>query len=175
MPSTAAADQSMLDADLVQAAHDLQAIDQTISDMFDKYGDDTDSRSDYRELELKRNDHIATRVIVPALSAAGVQAKATVLRLNRLIEDNEQHQQVAVSLADDIAERGLPQRPVSERLPDPVYAAIEAHETAYAAVRGACAESNRLCELADKIAGKHVVTIPDLRAAGRPPLLPSTG
>ncbi len=46
---------------------------------------------------------------------------------------------------------------------DPVYAAIEAHEKAYAAVRAACAESDRLCELADKIAGKYILDIPDLR------------
>jgi hypothetical protein len=48
-------------------------------------------------------------------------------------------------------------------LPDPVYAAIEAHEKAYANCRAAVAESNRLLDLADKVAGKHEVIIPDLR------------
>jgi hypothetical protein len=107
MPSTAA-DQSMLDADLVQAALDMEAADKAIEDLHNKFGDDTDSRADYSALQRQRNDHIATLITVPALSAAGVQAKAGVLRLNRLIEDYEQHQQVAVSLADDIAERSLP-------------------------------------------------------------------
>jgi hypothetical protein len=46
---------------------------------------------------------------------------------------------------------------------DPVFAAIDAHRTAAANVRAAVAESNRLCELADRLAGKLMVEIPDLR------------
>jgi hypothetical protein len=95
---------------------------------------------------------------------------------NRLIEDYEHHQQVAVSLANDIAARGSPAlRAALDKQPDPIYAAIEAHEKAYAVVRAACAESNRLCQLADDVAGKHVVAIPDLRTADAIALDPHAG
>jgi hypothetical protein len=161
-PETAPAAPS--DAELVQAARGVQATDQAISELHDKFGDDADSRADYHARERERDDYIATLVVVPALGADGVQAKAAALRLRTLIEDHSRHQEVAVSLADDIAERGAPAlRPVAARLPDPVYAAIEAHEKAYVEVRAACAESDRLQDLADKIAGKRMVAIP-LRA-----------
>jgi len=134
--------------------------------MISRFGDDAGERADYLALERRRNDNIATLITVPALSAAGVQAKAVSVRMRALIEDYTQHQQVAVSLADDIAERGSPAlRAARDKQPDPIYAAIEAHEKAYAAVRGACAESDRLCQLADDVAGKHIVAIPDLRVA----------
>ncbi|ANW02243.1 hypothetical protein [Bradyrhizobium icense] len=160
-----ATDQASQDAELVQAARGVRAADQAISDLHDKFGDDADSRADYHARERERDDYIATLVVVPALGADGMQAKAAVLRLRTLIEDHDRHREVAVSLADDIAERGSPAlRPVAARLPDPVYAAIEAHEKAYVEVRAACAESDRLQDLADKIAGKRMVVIPDLRA-----------
>jgi hypothetical protein len=41
-------------------------------------------------------------VTVRASSAAGITAKAEALRLRRMIEDYSQHQQIAVSLADDL-------------------------------------------------------------------------
>ena len=151
-------------APALQAGRGLQATDQAIRDLHDKFGDDADSRPDYHARERERDDYVATLVTVPALGADGVRAKAAVLRLRTLIEDYDRHQEVAVSLADDIAERGSPAlRPVAARLPDPVYAAIEAHEKAYVEVRAACAESSRLLDLADKIAGKHEVVIPDIR------------
>lgn len=138
----------------MQAARDLQATDQAIRDLHDKFGDDADSRADYHAREHERDGHIATLVAVPALGAPGVQAKAAVLRLRTLIEDYDRHQDVAVSLADDIAERGSPAlRAVAARLPDPVYAAIEAHEKACVEVRAACAESNRLLDLAERLPG----------------------
>lgn len=56
-------------------------------------------------------------------------------------------------------------KPVQGATYDPVFEAIEAHRKAAAGVRAACAESDRLCDLADKIAGKHEVILPDLRVA----------
>jgi hypothetical protein len=155
--------QGALDTELVQAAHGMEAADKAIDSLHDKFGDDADSRADYHALQRQRNDHIATLIVVPALSAVGVQAKAGALRLKRLIEDYEQHQQVAVSLADDIAERSLPMRPVIARQPDPVYAAIDAYEKAYAECRAACAETRQLYDRAIKVAGEAEVAIPDLR------------
>jgi hypothetical protein len=163
MPSTIAADPSGIDAELVQATFGLQAADQALSDFIKKYGDDAVDREDYLAMEDTRNEHIATLITVPAQSATGVQAKAACVRLRALIEDFDQHQQVAVSLADDIVERGAPAWRSGEQQLDPVYAAIEEYEKTYVNCRAAVAESNRLCDLADKVAGKHEVIIPDLR------------
>jgi hypothetical protein len=99
-------DQGALDIDLVQAAHDLQAVDQAIGNLCRKFGDDADSREDYLALEDRRNEHIATLITVPAKSMTGIQAKAVCVRLRALIEDYSQHQQVAVSLADDLVQLG---------------------------------------------------------------------
>jgi hypothetical protein len=106
MPSTIAADRSGIDTDLVQAAHDLQAVDQAIKNLCNKFGDDADSREDYLALEDRRNEHIATLITVQAKSMTGIQAKAVCVRLRALIEDWDQHQQVAVSLADDLVQLG---------------------------------------------------------------------
>jgi hypothetical protein len=102
MPSTE------IDAVLVQAALAMRAADRGISDLHDKFGDDADSREDYSSLEDRRNENIATLVTVPAKSIAGIQAKAVCVRLRTLIEDYDQHQQVAVSLADDLVQSRRP-------------------------------------------------------------------
>ena len=56
-------------------------------------------------------------------------------------------------------------RPAKGATYDPVFEAIEAHRKARADVRAACAESDRLCDLADRIAGKHEVILPDFSMA----------
>jgi hypothetical protein len=99
-------DQGALDIELVQAAQDLQAVDHAIGNLYRKFGDDADSREDYLALEDRRNEHIATLITVPAKSMTGIQAKAVCVRLRTLIEDWDQHQQVAVSLADDLVQLG---------------------------------------------------------------------
>ena len=48
---------------------------------------------------------------------------------------------------------------------DPVFEAIDAHRKARADVRAACVEVDRLLELADRIAGKHEVILPDFSKA----------
>ena len=106
MTSIDAADHGALDADLVQAAFDLQAVDQSLRNLYKKFGDDADSREDYLALEDRRNESIATLITVPAKSMPGIQAKAVCVRLRALIEDYSQHQQVAVSLADDLVQLG---------------------------------------------------------------------
>jgi hypothetical protein len=108
MPSTIAADRGwpQVDSDLVQAAYDLQATDQALRDLGKTFGDDADEREDYLELEDRRDEIIATLITVPARSMIGVQAKSVCVRLRTLIEDHDHHQQVAVSLADDLFQIG---------------------------------------------------------------------
>jgi hypothetical protein len=95
-----------VDGELLQAFDDLLAADRAQADLLKTYGDDADSRDDYMELEERRNDCIDVMVTVPALSMAGVQAKASALRLKVMIDDWGQHQQIAVSLADDLVALG---------------------------------------------------------------------
>ena len=95
-----------LDGELRQAFDDLVAADAAIDSLHKAYGDDADSRDDYRDLSEKRNGCIATLVEVQASSMVGIQAKASALRLDLMFEDFEQHQQIAVSLADDLASLG---------------------------------------------------------------------
>jgi hypothetical protein len=106
MTSISAADHGELDADLVQAAYDIQATDRAIRDLYDIFGDDADSREDYLALEDRRNENIATLITIRAKSMRGIQAKAVCVRLRTLIEDYGQHQQVVVSLADDLIQVG---------------------------------------------------------------------
>ena len=56
-------------------------------------------------------------------------------------------------------------RPAKGATYDPVFEAIEAHRKARADVRAACAEADRLCDLADRIVGKPEVILPDLSIA----------
>src|SRR5712675_1248603 len=56
MPSAAPSDGSEIDAVLVQAALAMRDADRGISDLYDKFGDDADSREDYSALEDKRNE-----------------------------------------------------------------------------------------------------------------------
>ena len=97
-PASAGAD----DGALRLAFENLVATDAAIAGLYKTFGDDADSREDYAELEEKRDECIATLVDVPASSMAGIQAKAAALRLKLMIEDCDQHQQIAVSLADDL-------------------------------------------------------------------------
>jgi hypothetical protein len=95
-----------IDGDLSQALKDLELIEAAQNSLISTFGDDAAERDDYTKLEERRNDCIAVLVTVPAMSMAGVQAKASALRLKVMIEDHGQHQQIAVSLADDLIALG---------------------------------------------------------------------
>jgi hypothetical protein len=85
-------------------------------------------------LGVRRNENIATLVSVPATSAPGIQAKASALRLRTMIEDWDQHQQIAVSLADDLVkDDGPTSSPLSahqHNSQSPVLVAIERQRNA---------------------------------------------
>ena len=95
-----------VDGELRQALNDLVEIDAAIERLHKKYGDDADSRGDYRELEERRNDAIGTLSSVAASSMIGIKAKASALQLDELFIDFESHQQIALSLAEDITALG---------------------------------------------------------------------
>lgn len=92
-----------IDGELRKAFEDLVAADAEIAKLHTTYGDDADSREEYLTAEEKRNNSIETLITVPASSMVGIQAKASALRLKVMFEDFESHQQIAVSLADDLA------------------------------------------------------------------------
>jgi hypothetical protein len=86
---------------------------------------------------VRRNENIATLIAVPATSAVGIQAKVSALRLRAMIEDWDQQQQIAVSLADDLV-GGIPLAVLTpaaaEQSADPIFAAIDAYRQADAAL-----------------------------------------
>jgi hypothetical protein len=85
----------------------LRAADEAIDDLHKARAieDDADTLPDYRALLTNRNTCIATLIKTRSVSSVGTQAKASALQLPRMIEDYAQHQQIAVSLADDLAGR----------------------------------------------------------------------
>jgi hypothetical protein len=125
------------DAELVRAAQDLAAIDQAFEDLYCTHGRDADCLP----LGVRRNENIGTLITIQAKSAAGIQAKAASLQLRAMIADQDQHQQIAVSLADDLV-GGIPLAALAAAAPahvaavvDPIFAVIERH-------RKACREHN---------------------------------
>jgi hypothetical protein len=95
-----------VDGDLRQAFDDIVEMDAAIATLHKKHGDDADSRDDYQECQEMRDGAIATLIDVRALSTAGIMAKASALQLDVLFEDYEMHQQIALSLADDLIALG---------------------------------------------------------------------
>jgi hypothetical protein len=109
-PEPAPAKWRDLDSGLQQALADLVAADAALADLIKAFGNDlendVDDRDDYREVEARRNEAIASLIECPARCIEGLQAKASALRLKAMIEDYAQHQQIAVSLADDLVRLG---------------------------------------------------------------------
>ena len=103
---TVSLDNPQGDGELRQASNDLVEIDAAIERLHKKYGDDADSRGDYHELEARRDDAIGTLSSVPASLMIGIKAKASALQLDELVIDFESHQEIAVSLADDLIALG---------------------------------------------------------------------
>lgn len=149
-PSTKISEADQL---LVEALEGMLSVDKAIDDFLTVHGDDAAGRDDYEDLEDRRNEHIATLITVQAASSLGVQAKAKALRSDRFIEDWGQHQQAAVSLANDIA--GAPAMmaiPTATR-PHPDADLIELrrqYEELLAVEEPLRRESRRLYELAER-------------------------
>jgi hypothetical protein len=95
------------DKRLIQAAAGMFAADAEIDRLHRTYGDDADSRDDYARTSQERAHHIETLIEVPANSAAGVEAKAHALRQRELMESDDYHRDVALSLADDVIDHGV--------------------------------------------------------------------
>lgn len=93
------------DEAIVAAANALFRTDEAIDQFLKRHGDKADEMQDRWDLEDKRNQFIAVLIETPAQTPNGIQAKAAVLRDARMIEDTDQHQQISVSLADDLIGR----------------------------------------------------------------------
>src|ERR1700752_3444954 len=94
------------DRTLRLAANDMKAHDQAINELHKAYGDDADSRQDYRKIEALRTACIKTLVEVESSSLVGLLAKAEAVRQLDLRADHEGQQDVALSLADDVIRLG---------------------------------------------------------------------
>jgi hypothetical protein len=87
--------------DMAAAAAELTAIDDSIAALHKKYGDEADSRKDYRRLSRRRSDLLRMFGSTPALSVGDIEAKASALS-RRTLEDYTNTALIAGSLASDI-------------------------------------------------------------------------
>lgn len=98
---------STSDKALADAAAGMIATDEAIEQMHRDHTasgseGDADESEEYQDLQEQRDDHIATLIGTRATSSYGTRAKASAVRHRTLIEDGDVHQQVAVSLAEDL-------------------------------------------------------------------------
>jgi hypothetical protein len=98
-------DNPQIDGELHQALVDIIEIDAALYGLREKYGDDADSH-DFLELEARRYDAIDTLSSVRASSMVGIKAKAAALQIGELFDDYERHQEIALSLAEDLTALG---------------------------------------------------------------------
>jgi hypothetical protein len=96
-------------------------MDLAIERLHKKFGDDADSPEDYHALNDQRDADIHALYTVRAMSWRGIEAKTSVLRLQRTLEDWQNALAIAASLADDIVEAGgmTPTRATPLPLPHP--------------------------------------------------------
>jgi hypothetical protein len=140
-PSIASGLPTQADAELVRAAQDLAAIDHAFEDLRRERGYD----ANFLPLGVRRNENIATLITVPATSGLGFQAKASALRLDMMVADQDQHQQIAVSLADDLVGEVRSAMPADRPLPDAELLSLAAK---YVATE---TEHSRLYKLANEL------------------------
>lgn len=99
---TSRAKPSNLDGDVISAMRDMVNLDNAIDRLHHEYGDDADSREDYRVLEAKREEVLELLYSKRARTPAGMVAKAAALRESRVIEDFEVQGKIAIALARDV-------------------------------------------------------------------------
>ena len=89
-------------SDLSADAAELKMIDGAITQMHIEFGDDADSRKDYRTLAARRREILEIFGSTAALSQSDIEAKALALSQRATLEDYRITALVAKSLADDI-------------------------------------------------------------------------
>jgi hypothetical protein len=90
------------DLDLINAVFEMQTRDAAINHLHEKYGDDADSRGDYRQLEVERFAALETLRAEGARTSNGIVAKAEAVSERRLVEDYKRHGEISASLAADV-------------------------------------------------------------------------
>jgi hypothetical protein len=90
------------DLALVNATHEMHSQDGAIDRLHKQFGDDADERADYHHAQHERYKALKILTKVRSKTSSGLVAKAKALIEPRIIEDNEQHGNIAVSLAEDV-------------------------------------------------------------------------
>jgi hypothetical protein len=90
------------DLDVVNATHELHSQDGALDWMYKQFGDDACDRADYCEANTERFKALDVLAIRRSKTPNGLVAKAKALVADTVIEDNEQHTKIAVSLAGDV-------------------------------------------------------------------------
>jgi hypothetical protein len=90
------------DAEMTAAVAEIATIDDALTAMHKKYGDDADSRDDYLEFADRRLDLLEMMGSTPSMSRADVEAKATALLMKEVAWDYHRFGEIAASLALDV-------------------------------------------------------------------------
>jgi hypothetical protein len=103
----------VLDGELTNAYERIVLLDEKIAGMVKQLGkDEPEDYPEYLATEDARYDAIDILSAVPAISCAGMKAKASALKLQSVADDYERAGAIADSLTDDIlamADMGAPQ------------------------------------------------------------------
>jgi hypothetical protein len=118
---------------LVTASQGLLSVIDAIEQMHREHAasgakGDADERRDYQDLLVVRENHITTLIEIPATSSVGLQAKAAVLRSDDVFADYAVHQDIAVSLAQDLCGASLQYSLAT--IVDPTFTVIGEHHAA---------------------------------------------
>jgi hypothetical protein len=90
------------DLELTTAHRDLLELDHAIAQLYNRLGDTIDGDPDFLHAEEWRGAALERLATVPAVSPAGLVAKAKALTTLSLTEDPDRTSAIAASLADDV-------------------------------------------------------------------------
>lgn len=133
VPTMAPAMSEALDADLIAAVTGVLATVDAINEIHREHAaaeergevkGNADDRADYQALADQRDVYLERVIELRAVSAAGVRAKASVLKCREIMEWHEMHRDIADSLADDLLGT------VTNVLPAPLQPTVSQHPDA---------------------------------------------
>ncbi|WGS02212.1 hypothetical protein MTX26_15905 [Bradyrhizobium sp. ISRA443] len=165
-PPVGPAEPMLQDRALIDAAQALAACYQAVNKMLGDLGEEAEETDEYAALLDRCNANIASLIERPATSKEGYRAKASALQLQDLIGDYRQHQQVAVSLADDLTGMcSVPQLdrevPAASRPDAKLLELGQELERLLAFERPLSEESSRLHKLTDRVRYEKMGIDPD--------------
>jgi hypothetical protein len=94
------------DAKLTAAFAEIATLDHALDALYNKYGQDRESRDDFLKMEARRFKLLEVLGSIPSTSQAGIEAKASALLMDETTFDDQRFGAIAESLAKDILATG---------------------------------------------------------------------